>query len=64
MQPENWKAIEDAHAISLDPSDKALLDEVQKSLGLKDGEFLHFLILIGKVAPAAVRLKQVRLPKP
>jgi hypothetical protein len=64
MQRENWKAIESSQTVSLEDADRALLDKVQAHLALGDGEFLHFLVVIGKVAPNAARLAAVRLPKP
>ncbi len=63
MQRENWKAIESSQAVSLDDLDRALLDKVQSRLALNDAEFVHFLILVGKVSPCAARLGTVRLPK-
>ena len=63
MQRENWKAIEKSQVISLDDADRALLDKVQTRLALSDREFLHFLVLIGKVAPNAARMAAVHLPK-
>jgi hypothetical protein len=64
MQQENWKAIESSQAVSLEDADRALLDKVQTRLALSDGEFRHFLVLIGKVAPNAARLAAVRFLKP
>ena len=61
MQGENWKAIESSQAVVLEDADRALLDKIQTSLALTDGEFLHFLRLIGKVAPSSARLAGVRL---
>jgi hypothetical protein len=63
MQPQNWKAIEGSQAISLDDADRALFDKVQTSLALTDDEFLHFMRLIGKLAPAASRLAFVPVRK-
>ena len=63
MQRENWKAVESSQSVSLEDTDRALLDKVQMRLALGDGEFLHFLVLLGKVAPNAARLATVRLPK-
>lgn len=62
MQRENWEAIRNNQVVSLEDSDRALLDKVQSRLALNDGEFLHFLILIGQVSPCAARLGAVRLP--
>ena len=64
MQRENWKAIESSQVVSLEDADRALLDKVQTRLALSDGEFLHFLVLIGKVAPNPARLAAVSLAKP
>lgn len=63
MQRENWKAIENSQAVSLEDADRALLDKVQTRLALSDGEFLHFLILVGKVSTSAARLTTVGLLK-
>ena len=63
MQRENWKAIESSQAVSLDDSDRTLLDKVQSHLALNDAEFLHFLILVGKVSRCAALLGAARLPK-
>ena len=62
MQQENWKAI--AQVVRLEDADRALLDNVQTRLALSDGEFLHFLGVIGKIVPTATLLRTVRLPKP
>ena len=64
MRPENWQAIANSQTITLEDADRSLLDNVQRRLALSDGEFLHFLILIGKISPNAARLGAVRLPKP
>ncbi len=64
MQQENWKAIESKHAVQLDNANRTLLDKVQTRLALSDGDFLHFLVLIGKVAAGPVWLAGVQLPKP
>ena len=56
MEAENWKAIAGSQAVQLDATDQALLDKVQARLALSDREFLHFMVLIGKVAPGAARL--------
>jgi hypothetical protein len=59
MQKENWIAI--TPAVYLDDVECALLDKVQKRLSLGDQEFLQFMIVIGKVAPAVAHLRNVRL---
>jgi hypothetical protein len=64
MQKENWQAIEKAHAVQLDDTEGRLLDNIQNQLRLNDREFLHFLVLVGKIAPSAARLGSVYLPKP
>ena len=61
MEPENWTAVQ--KVVSLEYADLILLDKLQARLGLLDGEFLHFLGLIRKVANASF-LTTVRLPKP
>ena len=63
MEPENWKAIGQA-AVQLEAADRAVLDTVQTCFALSDGEFLHFLAVIGKVAAGAVGLRALHLPKP
>ena len=63
MQLENWTAIQNAQAVSLEDADRALLDTLQARLGLHDREFLHFMSLIGKLAPAASVLRRLHLPK-
>jgi hypothetical protein len=64
MQRENWKAIESSQALSLEDADRALLNKVQTRLALGDWEFLHFLVVVGKVAAGSARLGAVRLAKP
>jgi hypothetical protein len=61
MQPQHWKDIEKAaertsQPVSLNDSDRALLDKVQSRLALNDSEFLQFLALIGRVSPNTARL--------
>jgi len=56
VEAGNWKAVAAMHAVQLSAEDQGLLDKVQVRLALTDQEFLHFMILIGKVAPGAARL--------
>ncbi len=56
MEAGNWKAVAAMHAVQLSAEDQGLLDKVQARLALSDQEFLHFMVLIGKVAPGGARL--------
>ena len=62
MEPQNWKAI--SGVVQLEVADRIVLDKVQICFGLSDGEFLHFLTVIGKIAASTTRLHALRLPKP
>jgi len=61
---ENWKAIEKSQTIQLEDTDRTLLDKIQNRLALSDRDFLHLLVVIGKVAPTGARLAGVHLALP